>query len=89
MNTVTNALWLAQASDVVLHAQQSTGPEFGKASPVGLVIILLLLVGTAFLVRSMNSRFKKLPASFEPDDPTPDQVADEGTDRDGIDRRPT
>ncbi|MBY6363035.1 hypothetical protein HQ609_07930 [Rhodococcus corynebacterioides] len=67
-----------------LLAQNTTGPEFGKASPVGLVIIALLLVGTALLVRSMNGHMKKLPSSFEPSDPTPDQAADEGTDRGGI-----
>ncbi|MGB3770053.1 MAG: hypothetical protein WBF79_09640 [Rhodococcus sp. (in: high G+C Gram-positive bacteria)] len=68
----------------ILLAQNSTGPEFGKASPIGLVIIVLLLVGTALLVRSMNGHFRKLPASFEPDDPAPDQAADDGTDRGGI-----
>ncbi|KQU39530.1 hypothetical protein HQ312_07090 [Rhodococcus sp. BP-316] len=68
----------------IILAQNNTGPEFGKASPVGLVIIVLLLIGTALLVRSMNAHFKKLPASFEPEDPTPDQAADEGTDRGGF-----
>ncbi|WP_433716698.1 hypothetical protein ACQP2U_35990 [Nocardia sp. CA-084685] len=56
-----------------------TGPEFGKASPLGLVIILLLLAGTVLLVRSMNRHIKGLPATFEPDHPEPDQAADEGT----------
>ncbi|WP_433682846.1 hypothetical protein [Nocardia sp. CA-119907] len=56
-----------------------TGPEFGKASPLGLVIILVLLAGTVLLVRSMNRHIKGLPATFEPDHPEPDQEADEGT----------
>ncbi|PXX68710.1 hypothetical protein DFR70_102395 [Nocardia tenerifensis] len=64
-----------------------TGPEFGKASPLGLVIILILLAGTVLLVRSMNKHLKKLPATFEPDHPEPDQEADEGTER-GITTRP-
>lgn len=64
-----------------------TGPEFGKASPLGLVIILILLAGTVLLVRSMNKHLKKLPATFEPEHPEPDQEADEGTER-GITTRP-
>lgn len=63
-----------------------TGPEFGKASPLGLVIILILLAGTVLLVRSMNRHIKKLPATFEPEHPEPDQEADEGTEH-GIARR--
>lgn len=56
-----------------------TGPEFGKASPLGLVIILILLAGTVLLIRSMNKHIKKLPADFSRDHPEPDQEADEGT----------
>ncbi len=56
-----------------------TGPEFGKASPLGLVIILVLLAGTVLLVRSMNKHIKKLPADFSREHPEPDQEADEGT----------
>ncbi|WP_063036513.1 hypothetical protein [Nocardia pseudovaccinii] len=67
---------------LVLLAQSPgtpTGPEFGKASPLGLVIILVLLAGTVLLVRSMNRHIKGLPATFEPEHPEPDQAADEGT----------
>ncbi|MBO0855453.1 MAG: hypothetical protein J2P18_17010 [Nocardia sp.] len=56
-----------------------TGPEFGKASPIGLVIVLVLLVGTALLIRSMNRHIKGLPADFSREHPEPDQEADEGT----------
>ncbi|WP_159843108.1 hypothetical protein [Nocardia sp. CY41] len=63
-----------------------TGPEFGKASPLGLVIVLLLLAGTFLLIRSMNRHIKALPATFEPEHPEPDQEADEGTEH-GITRR--
>ncbi|MFJ1457944.1 hypothetical protein [Nocardia wallacei] len=61
-------------------ATNPTGPEFGKASPLGLVIVLVLLVGTVLLVRSMNKHIKRLPAEFSPEHPEPDQEADEGTD---------
>lgn len=41
-------------------------PEFGKASPVALVVILLLGVATLLLIRSMTKHLKKVPASFDP-----------------------
>ncbi|MEC3916836.1 hypothetical protein [Nocardia sp. CDC160] len=56
-----------------------TGPEFGKASPLGLVIVLVLLAGTILLIRNMNKHIKNLPAEFSPEHPEPDQEADEGT----------
>ncbi|MCW2680978.1 MAG: hypothetical protein JWM62_2379 [Frankiales bacterium] len=42
--------------------------------PIGLVIILLLLIATAFLIRNMNSRLKRLPPRFpgQEDDPQDD-----------------
>lgn len=51
------------------------GPEFGKASPVGLVVILLLLIATVFLVRSMTKHLRRVPASF---DPPEEPAADRG-----------
>ncbi|GGK48237.1 hypothetical protein [Nocardia camponoti] len=57
-----------------------TGPEFGKASPFGLLLVLILLAGTVLLVISMNKHLKNLPESFEPAHPEADQAADEGTD---------
>jgi hypothetical protein len=61
------------------EAPKDTGPDFGKASPFGLLIVVLLLVGTFLLVRNMNSRLKKLPESFEGKEPEPDQAAGDGT----------
>ena len=62
----------------------NTGPDFGKAGPFGLLITVLLLIATFALVWSMNRHLKKLPESFDRDDPRPDQAADEGT-ADGAD----
>lgn len=42
------------------------GEEFGKASPIALVVIILLGIATVFLVRSMSKRIRRLPASFDP-----------------------
>jgi hypothetical protein len=64
----------------VLAAQEPEGPEFGKASPLGLLIIIVLLVATALLIRSMNSQLKKLPKTFDSEHPEPDQAFDDGTD---------
>jgi hypothetical protein len=72
---MTNLIWLATGPET-----NPTGPEFGKASPLGLVIVLLLLVGTALLIRSMNKHLRRLPPTFDRDTPEPDQHADDGTD---------
>ncbi|MBC8091397.1 MAG: hypothetical protein H7Y15_05540 [Pseudonocardia sp.] len=42
------------------------GPEFGKASPVALVVILMLGLATVLLIVSMTRHLKKVPASFDP-----------------------
>ena len=65
-----------------LHADgapRNSGPDFGKASPFGLLVVVLLLIATVFLVRSMNRHLRKLPDSFDPQDPGPDQAVDDGT----------
>ncbi|BBX63069.1 hypothetical protein MSAS_22430 [Mycobacterium saskatchewanense] len=62
------------------NAPRNTGPDFGKASPVGLLIVVLLLIATLLLLRSMNRQLKKVPESFDPRHPEADQAADEGTD---------
>jgi hypothetical protein len=46
----------------------------GLAGPMGLLIILLLAIGTVLLIRNMNSRLRRLPQSFpstDTDQPTP------------------
>ncbi|RDI35787.1 hypothetical protein DEU38_101267 [Rhodococcus sp. AG1013] len=77
---MTTLAWdlLAQGTSTPSSPQ---GPEFGKASPLGLVLIVALLVGTVLLIRSMNKQLRKLPDDFEPEHPEADQAADEGTDR--------
>jgi hypothetical protein len=63
-----------------VHAEEAPPPgkgeEFGKASPVGLVVILLLAVATVFLIRSMSKRIRRLPASFDP--PEEQSASDHG-----------
>jgi hypothetical protein len=50
------------------------GEEFGKTSPIALVVILLLGIATLLLIRSMTKRLRNVPASFDP----PEQDADRG-----------
>ncbi|KUI27980.1 hypothetical protein AU196_05305 [Mycobacterium sp. IS-1742] len=65
--------WLAQ------EQPRETGPDFGKASPFGLLIVAMLLVSVFLLVWSMNRHLKRLPESFDPEHPEPDQAVDDGT----------
>ncbi|GAA5124464.1 hypothetical protein [Pseudonocardia adelaidensis] len=44
------------------------GEEFGKASPVALVVILTLALVTILLIRGMSKRIRRLPGSFEKTD---------------------
>jgi len=57
----------------------NSGPDFGKAGPFGLLVVVLLLISLLFLVRSMNRHLRKLPESFDPQHPEPDQAIDDGT----------
>ena len=59
------------------NGPQQTGPDFGKASPFGLVVIVLLLIGVFLLVWSMNKHLRRLPKSF--DDSTDRDSTDSGT----------
>ena len=51
------------------------GPEFGEASPLGLLVVILLGVALVFLIRSMTKHLKRVPASFDPPE-EPGETAD-------------
>ena len=72
-----NYLLVAVIADGAPH---HNGPDFGKASPLGLLVVVLLLIATLLLLRSMNRQLKKVPKTFDPEHPEPDQAADQGTD---------
>jgi hypothetical protein len=60
-----------QAVAVVAQPSQPNEPggrgeDFGKSSPVGLLVLILFFVAVAFLVRSMTKHLKRLPESFDP-----------------------
>lgn len=69
---------LAVAALLAEEAPRDTGPDFGKASPFGLLVIVLLLIGVFLLVRSMNRRLRRLPPSFDQDTAEPQQSVDDG-----------
>lgn len=64
---------------LLADAPRQTGPDFGKASPAGLVITLILLIAVVGLIWSMNRHLRKLPESFDPTHPEADQAVDDGT----------
>lgn len=55
---------LAQAQPPAPGADR--GEEFGKTSPIALVVILLLGIATFLLIRSMTKRLRNVPESFDP-----------------------
>ncbi|MER5268461.1 hypothetical protein ABTZ99_40855 [Actinosynnema sp. NPDC002837] len=61
-----------QTTAVVLAQQPSTDKDpggqqedFGKSSPLGLLVLVLFFIAVVFLVKSMSKHLKKLPASFD------------------------
>ncbi|WP_031469388.1 hypothetical protein [Sciscionella sediminilitoris] len=56
---------LAMSAALVLAGKQpgdqtgGNGPDFGKASPVALLVVLLLLIAVVFLVRSMTKHLRR------------------------------
>jgi hypothetical protein len=53
---------------VLAAAGEQLPEDVGKSGPLGLLLIVLLLIATALLVRSMSKHLKKLPRSFDPED---------------------
>jgi hypothetical protein len=63
---------MSPATTAVLAAAGDQLPEdVGKAGPIGLLLILLLLIATALLVKSMSRHLKRVPRSFDPEDDGP------------------
>ncbi|WP_037367815.1 hypothetical protein [Amycolatopsis orientalis] len=58
-----SALVLAQQPDSGDNGGQ--GEDFGKSSPVGLLVLILFLIAVVFLVRSMSKHLKKVPRTFD------------------------
>lgn len=69
---------------------RQTGPDFGKASPFGLIVVVILLICTFLLVWSMNRHLRRLPKSFG-DEPEKGADPDLTTENpgDGTEREPS
>ncbi|TQM81168.1 hypothetical protein FHX81_3529 [Saccharothrix saharensis] len=75
----------SQTTAVVLARQPSTEKDpggqqedFGKSSPLGLLILVLFFIAVFFLVKSMSKHLKKLPASFDEPEAKPGAKAGNG-----------
>ena len=66
------------SSALVLLAvdQQQLPEDVGKAGPLGLLLIVLLLIAVVLLGRSMGRHLKRVPPSFDPADQVPDTPAE-------------
>jgi hypothetical protein len=67
---VTPALVLLAAND------QQQPEDVGKAGPLGLLLIVVLLIAVILLGRSMGRHLKRVPGSFDPADQVPDSPAE-------------
>ncbi len=56
---------------VVAAAEEQLPEDVGKAGPLGLLLIVLLLIAVALLVRSMTTHLKRIPPSFDAADQEP------------------
>ncbi len=61
---ITVAVLVAVA--LLAAAEDQLPEDVGKAGPLGLLLIVLLLIAVALLVRSMTKHLKRLPESFDP-----------------------
>jgi hypothetical protein len=56
--------------------QQQLPEDVGKAGPLGLLLIVVLLIAVVLLGRSMGRHLKRVPLSFDPADQVPDTPAE-------------
>ncbi|WP_093415713.1 hypothetical protein [Saccharopolyspora flava] len=62
----TVALVLAQAP-APPQDPGGQGEDFGKSSPLGLVLLIVFAIAVVFLIRSMTKHLKKVPTVFDED----------------------
>jgi hypothetical protein len=59
---------IAHSVALLAAAEQQLPEDVGKAPPIGLLLIVVLLIAVALLVRSMTTHLKRIPPTFEPQD---------------------
>ncbi len=62
----TTLILLAENPPADIDPNTGRGAEWGKAAPVGLLVLLLMCVATFFILRSFARNMRKVPASFDP-----------------------
>ena len=67
---------LATGLTVLAVDQKQLPEDVGKAGPIGLLLIVLLLIAVLLLVKSMGRHLKRIPQSFDPADQVPDTPAE-------------
>jgi hypothetical protein len=72
---------VSTAAASLAAANKQLPDDVGKAGPLGLLLLVVLLIAVALLVRSMSKHLKRIPASFEP----PRDVMDVPDSPEGID----
>ena len=58
----------------LMAPEQQLPEDVGKAGPIGLLLIVLLMIATALLVKSMTTHLKRIPPSFDDEDREPEVV---------------
>ena len=61
---------LSLSVDVLTAPTEQAPEDVGKAGPLGLLLILILLIAVALLVKSMTTHLKRIPPTFDPVDET-------------------
>ena len=59
---------IANSGALLAAAEQQLPEDVGKAPPIGLLLLVVLLIAVALLVRSMTTHLKRIPPTFEPQD---------------------
>ncbi|MTD12842.1 hypothetical protein GIS00_02640 [Nakamurella sp. YIM 132087] len=71
-------LLVVETTPAEVDPSTGKGPEWGKAAPIGLLVIVLLCVACYFLARSFSKNIRRVPTSFDP--PAPETPTAEGRD---------
>jgi len=84
LGLVATRLWSAPAGGgngpTDVNPATGKGPEWGKAAPIGLLVIVLMCVAVYFLVKSLNRNLNKVPESFQPSAAVPAGAPQAGAD---------
>ena len=64
MTAISALLAMAPVPPADVDPSTGKGPEWGKAAPIGLLVILLLCIAVFFLLRSMTRRINRVAGEF-------------------------